>query len=159
MRRRDKLFIVTILAGGSLLTACADHTVYHTYRTIPTDGWNAADTLAYEVSIDDSAAVYEMQVEVRHRSDYRYQNLSLELLVDNPQQQRVLTDTLHYLLTGSDGTWAGNGWGGLYNVASEVMPVHFAHTGSYRISITSLMADPQLRGINDVGVRIKKPAT
>jgi gliding motility-associated lipoprotein GldH len=138
------------------MASCADETVYHTFRNIATRGWDKADTLVYEPVVDDSTARYELQVELRHRSDYPYQNLTLEMRCSNPYGQPVLTDTLHFTLINDNGTWLGTGWGGLYDIAATPADVHLPHTGRYRICITSLMTDTRLRGINDIGVKLKK---
>ena len=42
------------LFSACLLTACNEHTVYHSYQSLPNKGWGKSDTLSFQIPITDS---------------------------------------------------------------------------------------------------------
>ena len=73
-----------LLFIASFYTACDEQTVYHSFQSLPTEGWQRNDTLFFNVSVADSATLYNVSVEVRNRNNYPYQNLPLLIYYDSP---------------------------------------------------------------------------
>lgn len=144
-----------LLLVASLCMACDEQVVYHSFQSLPTEGWQRTDTLFFNVEVPDSATLYNVSVEVRNRNNYPYQNLPLLIHYDSPEAQNIRRDTLKLKLANSAGIWIGDGWGGLYQSAFPAGLIRIGKAGEYRFKITHLLPDEVLPGINDVGIKLK----
>ena len=151
---RNNLFC---LLGVCLMAACNENTVYHSYQSLPNEGWAKSDTLSFQCPVTDSIpATLRLFAEVRNRSEYPYHNLYLfiqENLLDSTVWR---TDTIAINLADTTGRWLGNGWGSIYQTAVFVKSVRPLHPGNYTIKIMHGMQDEKLTGLNDVGIRIER---
>ncbi|MDD3039335.1 gliding motility lipoprotein GldH [Bacteroides sp.] len=143
--------------AASLMVACNENTVYHSYQTLPEKGWEKSDTLSFHIPITDSVPpTIRLFAEVRNRSNYPYHNLHL-FISQNLQDSTVFQlDTLTINLADSTGKWKGKGWGSIYQSAVFFKSVRPLCSGNYTFSITSGMKDEKLEGLNDIGIRIEK---
>ena len=151
---RNNLFC---LLGVCLMAACNENTVYHSYQSLPNEGWAKSDTLSFQCPVTDSIpATLRLFAEVRNRSEYPYHNLYLfiqENLLDSTVWR---TDTIAINLADTTGRWLGNGWGSIYQTVVFVKSVRPLHPGNYTIKIMHGMQDEKLTGLNDVGIRIER---
>ena len=145
-----------LLFAASLCMACDEQTVYHTFQSLPTEGWQRKDTLFFNVMVPDSATLYNVSVEVRNRNNYPYQNLPLLIYYDSPEALNIKKDTLELKLADSAGIWLGDGWGGLYQSTLSAGLIRIGKAGEYRFKITHLLPDEVLPGINDIGIKLKR---
>lgn len=149
--------VCCLLVTSALFGACREQTVYHSFRALPWDAWHAHDTVDFAVQIPDSNTTYQLSVEVRNRNDYPYQNLRLYLDYATPDSLQMLpADTLNLILADSTGQWKGQGWGGLYQHSFPVKPVSIQEKGTYTFKISLAMPDEELKGINDIGIKLEK---
>lgn len=154
---KNKLLFLPI--ASLLLAACHDNTVYHSYKTIPTGGWNKSDTLVYALPTSIPAGTYRMTIGIRHQENYSYRDLWLGISQNVKDTLVYTTDTLQLFLADKTGDWNGNGPGGLYQFTQLYAP-SFTITqdgGSRNIRIVHIMTDNPLKGISDIGVRLQKP--
>ena len=135
-----------LLFIASLYTACDEQTVYHSFQSLPTEGWQRNDTLFFNVSVADSATLYNVSVEVRNRNNYPY----------SPEVPNIKRDTLELRLADNAGIWLGDGWGGLYQSTLPAGFIRIGKAGEYRFKIIHLLPDEVLPGINDVGIKLKR---
>ena len=145
-----------LLFIASFHTACDEQTVYHSFQSLPTEGWQRNDTVFFNVSVADSATLYNVSVEVRNRNNYPYQNLPLLIYYDSPEALNIKRDTLELRLADNAGIWLGDGWGGLYQSTLPAGFVRIGKAGEYRFKIIHLLPDEVLPGINDVGIKLKR---
>ena len=89
---RNSLFC---LLGICLMAACNENTVYHSYQSLPDEGWGKSDTLSFLIPVTDSIPpTLRLFAEVRNRTDYPYHNLHL-FISQNLQDSTVWrTDTI-----------------------------------------------------------------
>ena len=144
---RNSLFC---LFTACLTAACNENTVYHSYQSLPDNGWGKSDTLSFFVPITDSLPpTLRLFAEVRNRTDYPYQDLHL-FISQNLQDSTVWrTDTIAIHLTDSTGRWFGKGWGSVYQSETFIRSVRPLHPGNYTFKVVSGMKDDILQGIND----------
>ena len=145
------------LFSACLLTACNEHTVYHSYQSLPNKGWGKSDTLSFQVPITDSVpTTLRLFAEVRNSIEYPYHDLHL-FISQNLQDSTVWrTDTIAFCLADSTGRWTGHGWGSIYQSETFITSVRPLHPANYTIKIMSGMKDEKLQGLSDVGIRIEK---
>lgn len=140
----------------ALFCSCDERTVYHTFRSVPLSGWARQDTLSFDVSIDDTLSLYELYVEVRHRNDYPYSNLALLLSYTTPASSCCLMDTLQLNMADERGVWYGKGWSDLYLHTVHAGTLRLGRRGDYHFRLTGAMSDTLLRGLNDVGIMLRR---
>ena len=145
------------LFSACLLTACNEHTVYHSYQSLPNEGWGKSDTLSFQIPTTDSVpTTLRLFAEVRNRIEYPYHDLHL-FISQNLQDSTVWrTDTIAFCLADSTGRWTGHGWGSIYQSETFITSVRPLHPANYTIKIMSGMKDEKLQGLSDVGIRIEK---
>ncbi len=102
---KNSLFV---LFSACLLTACNENTVYHSYQSLPDEGWEKSDTLSFQIPITDSIpTTLRLFAEVRNRIEYPYHDLHL-FISQNLQDSTVWrTDTIVFSLADSTGTRMG----------------------------------------------------
>lgn len=147
---------IILLFVASVLCACDKQTVYHSFQSLPNKGWLREDTLYFNVEIPDSLIYYKLSMEVRNRTNYPYQNLSLSICYDAPDAMPLPADTILFTLADNEGAWKGKGWGGLYQTAASAGSIQIEHSGTYRFKIAYTFPDESLQGINDIGLKIEK---
>ena len=145
------------LFSACLLTACNEHTVYHSYQSLPDNGWGKSDTLSFQCPVTDSIpGTLRLFAEVRNSIEYPYHDLHL-FISQNLQDSTVWrTDTIAFCLADSTGRWTGHGWGSIYQSETFITSVRPLHPANYTIKIMSGMKDEKLQGLSDVGIRIEK---
>lgn len=152
-----------------VLTGCNSKTVYGTYHDIPLSGWHKDSVLTFAVDIQDTLAVYNVVVSVRHAQEYPYQNLWFYLetsrLVNDSvapdsvflSHQSLRSDSLEYYLADERGRWLGNGFGDKKEMPCLIeQNVRFPHSGTYEYALRHGMRENQLRGISEVGLIVQK---
>lgn len=140
-----------------LTAACVEHTVYHSYQSIPQQGWSKGDTLTFQIPITDSVpTTLELTAQVRNYNCYLYQNLFL-VIAHNLQDSSVFqTDTIEFLLADKEGNWKGGGWSSLIQASLPLGRVVSQHAGNYAFKICHGMKDEKLKGVRDVGIHLRK---
>ncbi|WP_285820040.1 gliding motility lipoprotein GldH [Bacteroides acidifaciens] len=143
---------------AACLAACNnENTVYHSYQSLPNEGWGKSDTLSFLIPVTDSLpTVFRLFAEVRNRTDYPYHDLHLFISQNMLDSTVWHTDTIAISLAHSTGRWTGKGWGSVYQTETFVKSVRPLHPGNYTIKVTSGMKDEKLQGMNDIGIRIEK---
>ena len=146
-----------VLFSACLLTACNENTVYHSYQSLPDEGWGKSDTLSFQIPMTDSIpTTLRLFAEVRNRIEYPYHDLHL-FISQNLQDSTVWrTDTIAFSLADSTGRWTGHGWGSIYQSETFIKSVLPLRSGNYTIKVINGMKDEKLQGLSDVGIRIEK---
>ena len=147
---------IILLFVASLLSACDKQTVYHSFQSLPGEGWMRKDTLYFKVNVPDSLTYYKLSIEIRNRNNYPYQNLFLSVCYDSPDSVSLPADTIQLTLADDEGIWRGDGWGGLYQTATPAGSIRINKRGIYCFKITYVLPDETLQGLNDIGIKLKK---
>lgn len=147
---------ILLLFVASALIACDKQTVYHSFQSIPAEGWLQKDTLSFNVEVPDSFTYYKLSVEIRNRNDYPYQNLNLSISCHTPDSTALPTDTLQITLANKEGKWKGTGWGSLYQSEFPIGSIQIGKPGIYQFKIAYAFPDKVLSGINDIGIKLKR---
>lgn len=151
---RNSIFAMIIACAA---TACNDHIVYHSYQTLPVEGWKKNDTLFFQIPVTDSVpTTFRLFAEARNKSDFPYRDLYLFINQNLLDSTVWKTDTVTIHIADSTGRWLGSGWSNIYQSETFIKSVRSLHSGNRFIKITSGMKDENLSGLNDIGIRIEK---
>lgn len=118
--------------------------------------WNKKNELKFEVNIEENQAPKNIIFVIRNNNDYPYSNLFVKAYVKADGQKKFKTDTLNYVLAKPNGEWLGEGFG----ETKEIMFLYkskqiFPKKGKYTIGIIQAMRKDNLKGIEDVGIKIE----
>lgn len=146
-------FLFTVL----LVTSCENYIMYHSYKHIPSDGWNKSDTLLFDLSLADSLANnYNIHILIRNRANYQFQQLNLAVIHNYPDTTTWNTKQLSFDIADNNGNWKGKGISGLYESIQSLTTGVTIPRQAYQFKVVSLMNDSILSGINDIGILAKK---
>lgn len=156
MGLRVKLLSVVFLALAGL-TSCQDtKTVADTNIEIVGRNWSYTEKVQVPVEIENAAVPYNLYVNLRLTSKYKYANIFMLIHMTGPDGKKT-TERKEFKLALPDGEWLGSGSGNLY---SYQMPFkenyRFPASGKYMIELEQNMRDNPLDQITDAGVRVEK---
>lgn len=155
-KRYEPILFLMMLLASALCSACQEQIIYHSFRSIPLEGWLRTDTVCFEVEVADSQTQVCLNLDIRHRNTYPYQNILLQLSQETPEGKVTHTDTLNLKLANSQGIWTGKGWGGLYQSPFRLHCMEIEKAGTYRFKVYQLMPTDTLPGLNDIGLLLEK---
>lgn len=143
--------IISVAAAG--LAGCGADVVnsYSDFHTLPDWGWRYTDVEEFTVTHRDSVASGALMVALRHRGDYPYMDVCLE--VEQADSAGVVSrcDTVTIPLADRFGKWRGSGVGTSFQIVDTVGVIK-NHTTGGKVRIRHLMRRDTLPGINQVGV-------
>jgi gliding motility-associated lipoprotein GldH len=151
-----KIKLFTLIGLVAITASCIKNDVYFQYHAVNETGWNKDSLYKFDVSIDDTSALYNVYVNVRNTKEYPYQNLWLFLQKMNPDSSMV-KDSIECYLADQRGKWLGSGMGSILEMPILYQQgVRFEHKGIYQFGIVQGMRDNVLVGISDIGIRVEK---
>lgn len=144
-------FLFALVVCMGLLPGCHPERCYQ-YCSVPTVGWNRADTLIYRLPDGFAGHRLTVEMDVRHTETYPYRDLWLALIHSPASKARH--DIVHLQLADERGNWNGKGYSGcLYQYSQQVGTV-VCHPSDSILRIVHLMKNDELPGLADVGVRL-----
>jgi len=151
-------FFIILMLG---FTSCDSSQVFDDYKRIP-NSWNKDSIVSFNVIPPDTINPYNLFVNVRNTSEFKYSNLFLVVEINFPYG-RVIKDTLEYIMTNPNGEFLGTGFTDIKeNKLWYKKGVVFNESGDYKINIQHAMREngsiigvKNLEGITDVGFRIE----
>ena len=154
MLKTNKLFVLITLF---LFISCKEEGVIYTnQRLVPKQIWNSKDTLVYNFKINDTIKHYDVYLNMRNSSSYKWSNIYIfcDLKFPNEKTRR---DTFEFYLTDIQGRWLGNNSG---TIIDNTMPIfknrRFPLIGYYSLTVEQAMRDLELKEVINVGIKIKQ---
>lgn len=129
-----------------LTVSCQNHTIFHSYQPVDPTGWHKNDTLVFSLPETLSDASYQYEIGIRHKDSYKYRDIWLT----------VNQDTIHLYLADSIGKWEGNGIGEMRQTVFPIQLNPCIEDSIKELHITHIMQDNPLKGINHIGMKIRK---
>lgn len=142
--------VILSLCMVSGLFSCDPDMVYENNVRIPDGEWRRAERVKFEAEIADTVAGYNVLINVRNNSDYKY--MELWLFVDSRSPSgNVRRDTVKIMLADHRGKWLGNGLGDKHD--NRIMfrkNTGFPEPGTYVFEYEQAMRDePLIGGMED----------
>ena len=155
MRMRN---ISIILFLCLLLSSCQTGPFFEKNSIIPGQEWEEVFQPQFQVNIQDTTALYDVFLNIRHSPYYSYSNLFLSItetaVVDSVETFGPL---IEIQLADEDGRWTGKSAGNLYELTKLIEENRqFPDTGLYIFQIRHQMQEGALVGINDIGLKVIK---
>jgi gliding motility-associated lipoprotein GldH len=160
MKRVLNFLLIAVFTSMLLsFPACTDPGAIIDQNTAVADhNWSYPDRVRYDVKIDDANALYNLYMNLRVTSDYKYSNIFVLISHTGPDKKRIVK-RYELKLANKDGEWLGNGSGNLYSYQAPFLTNYkFPTKGLYHFEIEQNMRDNPLREVSDVGLRVEKVA-
>lgn len=146
------VFLMTIILGS-----CQDQSVIADINVeLDKHNWSYSERVKIPLNIDSADIPYNLYLNLRHTSDYKYSNIFLLIHITGPNGKKS-TERKEFRLALPDGQWLGDGSGNLYSyqiLFSE--DYKFPMKGKYVIELEQNMRDNPLEYITDAGIRVEK---
>ena len=151
-----------VLIAGIVLSSCDSNQVFDEYKTVPNQ-WNKDSIISFNITPPDSTKAYNLFVNIRNTSAYKYRNLFLIVDMNFPNG-KVIKDTLEYEMAKPNGELLGTGFADVKeNKLWYKESVIFKETGEYKVNIQHAMRKngdvegiDELEGVTDIGFRIEQ---
>jgi gliding motility-associated lipoprotein GldH len=139
-----------------IVLSCDPLMLYEKNTSVESAGWRNTDKIGFEVGITDTVGLYNFYINIRHSTDYRFSNIFLfvDTFFPDGSQSR---DTIEIVLADASGKWFGKGLGKIKE--NQVMlqrGLSFPMKGLYKFRIEQGMREPDLKGVEDIGIRIER---
>lgn len=140
-----------------LMQACTYSHTIRDFHNIPSEGWYKRSVESFVIPVQDTLSQYNVTMDIRHNTHFRYQDLWLYVSYSTPLSDSVLCDTVKIPITNESGQWQGKGWGSLYQVSVPLKnPLIVQRGDSAFLSVRPAMKDDYLKGVTEIGVTLKK---
>ena len=148
----NTVFILLILC----FVSCDENRVYEKNMDFKSQQWPSMDTLSFTAHIEDETPL-NLYVNVRHRFNYNWRNLWINLGITFPNDSLYET-AINIQLSQPDGQWFGDCNGDvclLKYPLSNYSNYAFADTGFYTFHLNHEMREDPLLEIMSAGIRIE----
>lgn len=156
-RRSRKLNYLAVVCLSALSFSCQAPALYDQYQAIENTTWEKDKVYYFTFRITDASIPYDLTLEVRNNNLYPYQNLWL-FCQEEPPIGPMKRDTIECLLADAFGKWYGHG----VSLFQSSFPLRshylFPHEGQYTFGFRQGMRSEQLKGIQEIGLRVEKAA-
>ncbi len=143
------LFVLFLLAN------CMDSSGYVQIKNL-NGNWGKKAEQKFDFKIKDAQNPKNIIFVVRNNNDYPYSNIRFFVNFSDLKTKKKITDTLNYNLALPNGEWIGKGFGDTKETLFQYkLNYKFPANGDYSIGISQAMRADQLKGIEDIGVKIE----
>lgn len=156
-----KTAFLFLLAACSLqLISCSfSSDVFEKNVAIPGQKWESSfkPRVDFTVKDQDTAALYNVYVVLRHSDAYLYNNIWVKGTVQQPGDTTSRTQRYDLTLATNDKGWLGSGMDDIYEHRILIQPqTKFQRPGTYSFMLEQIMRDDPLDHVLNVGVRVEK---
>jgi gliding motility-associated lipoprotein GldH len=146
-------FAVILLSQSS----CTDRgAIIDEHNMIPDHDWTYLNKYNYTFKIDDEKSAYNVYMNLRVTSSYKYSNMFV-LITQTAPDKKSKIKRYELKLANKAGEWLGTGSGNLYNYQLSFLTNYkFPVKGNYTFTIEQNMRDNPLHEVSDVGLRVEK---
>ncbi len=139
-----------------LASSCTRGTLWHQYAHVGPEGWQASDTLFFDLPPAPHDGTYAIQVELRTTPAYAFQQLCVErqTILTNPDT--CFLDTIA-ICTSADGTRLTGQGLTMQSFSQAAPPLHLQKDQQARIVLRHIMRRTPMPHVLDVGVKVNTP--
>lgn len=156
MKPNTHLFLFIVLMTMGLISCKDSVTVADTNFELDRQNWSYTEKIRIPVTIDAVDIPYNIYLNLRHTSNYKYSNIFLLIHIISPDGKRI-TERREFKLALPDGEWLGSGSGNMYSYQLLIKDNYrFPVKGKYIFELEQNMRDNPLDHVTDAGIRVEK---
>ena len=139
-----------------LLASCNRSKIFERYEDIDNNKWAKDKILTFEVNIEDTASLYDIELQIRHSSYYVYADILVNLMIVYPNGEERTKD-YDLMLRNKDGSFKAEGAGDLWDISFPLLEkINLNERGKYIFKIQNIMPRTETDDIMQVGLTVKK---
>ena len=139
------------------LADCTTVDLYEKTVAIPNHEWKSSYKPEFDFTIQDTTALYQAYLVIRHTEKYNYNNIWLNYYFQAPGDT-LRKESREFQLATNDKGWLGTGMDDIYEhrikLTSNADKVNRA--GTYKFILENIMREDPLKEVLNVGIRIEK---
>jgi len=156
MKEKGAKFFFAVAGLLLFLYSCDRELVYTDSFIIPSATWPLEITPSFDALITDTTSLNDIFITIRTGSEYPFRNIWFFVTTTSPSGKMII-DTLEYMLSDMKGKRYGRGFANIKEVNLKFREgVYFPETGIYKFKIRHGMRAENLKGVYDIGLRIRK---
>jgi gliding motility-associated lipoprotein GldH len=137
-----------------VFSACGKSNLCDKKYDFPQQIWAYQDTLNFGFEVKDTMVLYDLVLNINHRSDYAYRNIYTKIYTKFPDNQRI-QQVLSLDVSDPTGKSAGNCSGGDCSVEVVLQPnAFFNKVGKHQLTLAQFMRTDSLKGIKNIAFRV-----
>ena len=140
-----------------IIVSCSYNSADEQYHVFDKKTWNSDSVILFSISIKDSTEKHKVILNIRHTTDYKYQNLYLFTHFQG------ISDTVELMISEKNGKWKGSGIGDAREISFVLKKdVYFEKKTDYKFSVEQAMRYGnknkinKLKGLVAVGLSVEK---
>jgi gliding motility-associated lipoprotein GldH len=153
--RSNSILALSIFILSTLLSSCDEARLIDENTSIPNQAWYYKNKLNFDVNITDTNKTYNVYVNLRVGSDYKYSNFFVMVHQTNPNLQTT-KERKELTLLDDRGNWLGKGLGDIFDFQIPIYTQkRFNQKGVYKIELEQNMREDTLSPIYAAGIRVE----
>lgn len=150
MRQLSLVFLTLFIFG------CGPTPHYSELYELNSERWTSEEVVTFAPTIEDTTAVYELQLIIDHLTDYRYENIYFKIKTKFPDREDR-EENLSVNLATSTGAWVGKCSGEQCQCKIYLLEnFKFPALGDYIFEISQYTRDENLAGLNSLEMQLFK---
>jgi gliding motility-associated lipoprotein GldH len=155
---KSTISAISFVLISIVLSSCDNSRVFEEFKKIGDKGWHQDTVLTFNFEITDAAKDYNLSIDVRNTSNYKYCNLYFRYFLYDEQGNKLKTEMPEvYLMDPKSGKPLGSGISGTFTHSFVFLKNYrFPKTGKYKINMKQYMRETKLEEISNIGYRLEK---
>lgn len=142
-------------AFAMLFSACGPNYIYEKTYEINQGTWTYADSLVFEVDVEDTLKIYNLYLDLEHNTAYSFQNLYTQINTAFPSGQRI-SENLSLELQHKSGMWLGDCSRDYCELRIPIQEgAYFNASGLHTIVIHQFMRSDSIKGVKSLSLRVE----
>ncbi|MFK7809483.1 MAG: gliding motility lipoprotein GldH [Saprospiraceae bacterium] len=135
--------------------ACQEEFYFESEKTIAEDQWTYQDSVNFTFSIADTSALYNLILDIEHATDYRFQNIYLNVATKYPSGKRI-KEQLPINFADKMGKWYGDCDSEWCRLRVNLQQgAFFNAVGDYTITLEQHMRVNPLPGVRGLSLKLE----
>lgn len=149
-----KAFLISSFLSLILLACGPKYVINKTYY-IADNEWTYADSLRFEFEIKDTLKLYDLIIELKHSTDFAYQNLYTQIHTTFPDGMH-LNKPVSLEIANPAGEWQGKCNSKSCRIEIPIQQgAYFNQIGVYRIVLEQYMRENPVKGVQSVALKVQ----
>lgn len=137
-----------------IIISCGPNYALNKTYDIDNNQWTYADSLRFEFEIKDTTAIYNLTLDVKHTTNYSFQNLYTNIHTQFPNGTR-LSKPVSLELADKTGVWQGDCNSKTCTLEIPIQEgAYFNQPGKYVITVEQFMRDSIINGVKSITMKV-----
>lgn len=152
-----RLSFLLFAFSGSFLYSCTTLDFTEVSANIPQKKWDSKQKHELLFTLTDTTVSYELFLVLRHNEAYRFNNIWIQLTIQQPNNQ-IENYRIEKILASNEMGWLASGLNDIYEhrIPLALPNFLFKQTGRYKIVVEQIMREDPLQNIISAGLRLEK---